>query len=154
MIGLCCIPSTYVWHRSRFSTRSTTPRTPRFLCMTTFPVEGLRSLIGILFAFAMPEPITSIAVDMFDSEYEVLLSCSSSSFDPPDFGNIRATTFIRREQAITRVYFSQRQIAAYPGVASRLRVLRAGGVSVDMSMPITPMFHVHAANSYVATMPG
>ena len=102
-----------------------------------------------------------IAIDTFDSEYEVLLSAASSSFDPPDFSeNIRATTFYTTGTTGNPkgVYFSQRQIVLHTlGVAVALSSAAGQGrVSVDdVYMPITPMFHVHAWGiPYVATMLG
>ena len=99
--------------------------------------------------------------NVFDDEYENLLSGASGVFDAPDFDeNIRATTFYTTGTTGNPkgVYFSQRQIVLHTlGVAVGLSSAAGQGrVHVDdVYMPITPMFHVHAwGMPYVATMLG
>lgn len=97
----------------------------------------------------------------FSGEYEDLLNRASSEYDFPDFDeNTMATTFYTTGTTglPKGVFFSHRQIvlhtygaiAALCGYASQTNIS-----SVDVYMPITPMFHVHAwGMPYLMTLLG
>ncbi|MDZ4337248.1 MAG: fatty acid--CoA ligase [Pseudomonas sp.] len=94
-------------------------------------------------------------------EYENLLAAASPRYDFPDFDeNSVATTFYTTGTTGNPkgVYFSHRQLVlhtmAEASVLGSLDSIRLLGTN-DVSMPITPMFHVHAWGiPYVATMLG
>ena len=97
----------------------------------------------------------------FSTEYEVMLSESSTRYVFPDFDeNTRATTFYTTGTTglPKGVYFTHRQLvlhtitlmAALASPVSGQRFHRG-----DVYMPLTPMFHVHAwGMPYIATVLG
>ncbi|RMG57747.1 MAG: long-chain-fatty-acid--CoA ligase, partial [Bacteroidetes bacterium] len=103
-------------------------------------------------------PETKLALD---GEYEDLLAGQSTGYDFPDFAeDTKATTFYTTGTTglPKGVYFSHRQLvlhtlAAVAGlnVYGKERFFSA----LDVYMPLTPMFHVHAWGlPFVATMMG
>jgi fatty-acyl-CoA synthase len=103
-------------------------------------------------------PETSLSID---GEYESLMSNASKSYDFPDFDeNTMATTFYTTGTTglPKGVFFSHRQLVMH--TYGMLASLTAFGsqvqvTSLDVYMPITPMFHVHAWGvPYVMTLLG
>ncbi|ARK12492.1 fatty acid--CoA ligase [Fibrella sp. ES10-3-2-2] len=102
-------------------------------------------------AYAAPEGTSG--------EYETLLSVASADFNFPDFDeNALATTFYTTGTTghPKGVYFSHRQLFMHTmGLCTYVCGYQAVSFqsSVDVYMPITPMFHVHAWGfPYLATM--
>lgn len=107
--------------------------------------------------YADPNAVT--APDGFTGEYEELLSRASDEHDFPDFDeNTWATTFYTTGTTGNPkgVYFSHRQLFMHTmGLLTYICGYQAVPFSstVDVYMPITPMFHVHAWGfPFLATM--
>ena len=97
----------------------------------------------------------------FSGEYEALMETAPAEFDFPDFDeNTMATTFYTTGTtgAPKGVFFSHRQIVLHTyGAMSGLCAYgsQANISSVDVYMPMTPMFHVHAwGMPYLMTLLG
>jgi len=112
----------------------------------------------ILLADEAPAQKTPLEID---GEYEDLLSASGTDYDFPDFDeNATATTFYTTGTTglPKGVYFSHRQLVIHTyGTLAALCVtnLHARITPLDVYMPLTPMFHVHAWGiPYVMTLMG
>ena len=98
---------------------------------------------------------------VFDAEYEALLArgCAEHVFEDFD-ENAQATVFYTTGTTglPKGVCFSHRQLVLHTlGVATSIGTAAAGAAmrTIDVYMPITPMFHVHAWGfPYVATLLG
>ncbi|MBA3027495.1 MAG: fatty acid--CoA ligase [Desulfobacteraceae bacterium] len=97
----------------------------------------------------------------FAGEYETLLSQSESLYDFPDFDeNTMATTFYTTGTTglPKGVYFSHRQLVLHTFGVIAMDCAYKSHInlnSLDVYMPITPMFHVHAWGfPYICTMLG
>jgi fatty-acyl-CoA synthase len=97
----------------------------------------------------------------FDAEYEDVLAQGSDDFEYPDFDeNTQATLFYTTGTTgdPKGVYFSHRQLVLHTmGALAALGALapKPFANTMDVYMPITPMFHVHAWGiPYVATVLG
>jgi fatty-acyl-CoA synthase len=112
----------------------------------------------VLISDTRKTPETSLSID---GEYESLMGNASKSYDFPDFDeNTMATTFYTTGTTglPKGVFFSHRQLVMH--TYGMLASLTAFGsqvqvTSLDVYMPITPMFHVHAWGvPYVMTLLG
>ncbi|MFL9863098.1 fatty acid--CoA ligase [Paraburkholderia fungorum] len=127
-------------------------------------VETIRDKLETVHTFIwIDEPGCEVAAHSipFSTEYEAMLSASSTSYVFPDFDeNTRATTFYTTGTTglPKGVYFTHRQLvlhtitlmAALASPVSGQRFHRG-----DVYMPLTPMFHVHAwGMPYIATVLG
>ncbi len=105
------------------------------------------------------DPTAVTVPDGFTGEYEALLGKASDEYDFPDFDeNTWATTFYTTGTTGNPkgVYFSHRQLFMHTmGLLTYVCGYQAVPFSstVDVYMPITPMFHVHAWGfPFLATM--
>ncbi len=118
--------------------------------------ETVKKIILLKDEASLPETALNI-----DGEYEALLSACDTGYDFPDFDeNTMATTFYTTGTTglPKGVYFSHRQLVVHTyGTLAALCVtnLHARVTPLDVYMPLTPMFHVHAWGiPYVMTLMG